>query len=96
MKSRKRRPRYAVNVAIKAYDLSKAGTAVTLTIREDAHAEPALLGTVEIGQGTFGWRSVNSKRFQAHRLAHLRSVAERAPVAFVLVTVSPANGERLT
>jgi len=64
MKSRKRRPRYTVNVAIKAYDLSKAGTAVTLTIREDAHAEPALLGTVEIGQGTFGWRSVNSKRFK--------------------------------
>ncbi len=64
MKSRKRRPRYTVNVAMKAYDLSKAGTAVTLTIRENAQAEPVVLGTIEIGQGTFGWRSVNSKRFK--------------------------------
>ena len=64
MRARKRRergPRYVVNVALKAYDLSKAGTAVTLTIRENARADLALLGTIEIGQGTFGWRSANAK-----------------------------------
>ncbi len=50
MKSRKRKPRYTVNVAMKAYDLSKAGTAVTLTIREDAQAEPVLLGPLRSGK----------------------------------------------
>jgi hypothetical protein len=64
MRRHKRKPRYTVNVGLKAYDLSKAGTAVTLIIREDAQSGNALLGTIEIGQGTFGWRSANAKRFR--------------------------------
>jgi len=64
MRRHKRKPRYTVNVGLKAYDLSKAGTAVTLTIREDAQAGHVLLGTIEVGRGTFGWRSANAKRFK--------------------------------
>jgi len=61
---RKRRPRYTVNVALKAYDLSKASTAMTLTIEANGGPERTLLGTIEIGQGTLGWRSANAKRFK--------------------------------
>jgi hypothetical protein len=45
--------RYAVNISIKAWDLAKAGAALKLKIRD----RDDLLGTIEIGQGTFGWMS---------------------------------------
>lgn len=61
---REREPRYTVHVGLKAYDLSKAGTAITLTVRADSHPQKTVLGTIEIGQGTFGWRSSNAKRFK--------------------------------
>lgn len=62
-RKRKRAPRYVVDVALKADDLSKAGTAITVTIRADRQTEKPVLGTIEIGQGTFGWRAANAKRF---------------------------------
>ncbi len=52
-KRRKIAARYAVNISLKAWDIAKAGAAVTLKIRD----RDDLLGTIEIGQGTFGWKS---------------------------------------
>ena len=47
---RKTAPRYAVNISLKAWDIAKAGAAVTFKVRD----RDGLLGTIEIGQGTFG------------------------------------------
>ena len=46
-----------VNISLQAWDIAKAGAAVTLRVRD----RKGLLGTVEIGQGTFGWRSAKDK-----------------------------------
>jgi hypothetical protein len=54
---RRLKPRYEVNVALKAWDIAKAGAAVMLRV----HDRGELLGTIEIGQGTFGWRSARRK-----------------------------------
>jgi len=54
--------RYAVNISLKAWDIAKAGAAVTLKIR----ARDDLLGTIEIGQGTFGWKSARGKNGFKH------------------------------
>jgi hypothetical protein len=50
-------PRYAVNVSMKAWDIAKAGAAMRLKVR----GRDGLLGTIEIGQGTFGWKSARRK-----------------------------------
>jgi hypothetical protein len=50
-------PRYAVNVSMKAWDIAKAGAAMRLKVR----GRNGLLGTIEIGQGTFGWKSARRK-----------------------------------
>ena len=59
--ARKRKPalrsRYAVNVSLKAWDIAKAGAAVTFKVT----GRNGLLGTIEIGQGTFGWKSAHGK-----------------------------------
>jgi hypothetical protein len=51
------KPRYAVNISMKAWDIAKAGAAVRLRVRN----RDGLLGTIEIGQGTFGWKSARGK-----------------------------------
>ena len=58
-KTRKRKvePKYRVNISMKAWDLAKAGAAVTLRVRDRGR----LLGTIEIGQGTFGWKGAKAK-----------------------------------
>jgi len=56
-KSSGSRSRYAVNVSLQAWDLAKAGAAVTFKVRDRG----VLLGTIEIGQGTFGWKSAHGK-----------------------------------
>lgn len=56
-KRRKLAPRYEVNVSVKAWDIAKAGAAVMLRVRDRGE----LLGTIEIGQGTFGWKSARRK-----------------------------------
>jgi hypothetical protein len=58
-KSRKGAARYTVNISMKAWDIAKAGAAVKLKVRDRS----GLLGTIEIGQGTFGWKSARSWRF---------------------------------
>ena len=57
-KRRKTAPRYAVNISLKAWDIAKAGAAVTFKVRD----RDGLLGTIEIGQGTFGGRTHAGKR----------------------------------
>jgi hypothetical protein len=42
---------------MKAWDIAKAGAAVRLRVRD----RDGLLGTIEIGQGTFGWKSARRK-----------------------------------
>jgi hypothetical protein len=51
-------PRYAVNISLKAWDIAKAGAAVTFKVRD----RDGLLGTIEIGQGTFGWKNARGKK----------------------------------
>jgi hypothetical protein len=45
--------RYVVDKSFQAWDLAKAGSALTIEVRE--HRE--LLGTIQIGQGSFRWRT---------------------------------------
>ena len=56
-KVRRVEPRYAVNVSMQAWDIAKAGAAISLRVR----GREGLLGTIEIGQGTFGWKSARGK-----------------------------------
>jgi uncharacterized membrane protein len=64
-------PRYAVNVSMQAWDIAKAGAAMSLRVR----GREGLLGTIEIGQGTFGWKSARRKsgftRFQWKDIANI-------------------------
>jgi len=59
-KSSKMSPKHTVNVTFKAWDIAKAGAGVTLRIR----STEGLLGTIEIGQGTFGWKAANKQSFR--------------------------------
>jgi hypothetical protein len=43
---------------VKAWDIAKAGAAIKLKVRD----RDGLLGTIEIGQGTFGWKSARRKK----------------------------------
>jgi hypothetical protein len=54
MASRRRSPnqRYKVNVAMQAWDIAKAGAAITLKVRHRG----GHLGTIEIGQGSLRWK----------------------------------------
>lgn len=54
----KNEPKYAVNVSLKAWDIAKAGAAITVRVRD----RDGLLGTIEIGQGTFGWKGASGKK----------------------------------
>ena len=49
-KRRKPAQKYAVNISLKAWDITRAGSAVKLKVSD----RNGTLGTVEIGQGTFG------------------------------------------
>ena len=49
--------RYKVNMSVQAYDLAKAGSALTIKVQE--HGK--LLGTIEIGQGSFRWMPAHGK-----------------------------------
>lgn len=68
-KKRKVEPKYSVKISLQAWDLAKAGAAVTLRVRDRS----GLLGIVEIGQGTFGWKGAKTesgfKRISWRKLA---------------------------
>lgn len=56
----KKLPVYFVDIEFKAADIAKAGAAVKFKVKDrDGH-----LGTIEIGQGTFGWKGSNKQKFK--------------------------------
>jgi len=50
---------HTVDVSMQAFNLSKAGTAITLEIYDNDQK----LGEIEIGKGSFGWKSANQQDF---------------------------------
>jgi hypothetical protein len=62
MAKRKRRvaPKHTVDISLHASDLAKAGAAVKFRI----HDRQGLLGTVEIGQGSFRWKGAKKQSFK--------------------------------
>ena len=54
------KPKYRVNVAMRAWDIAKVGAAITLNVRSRGRH----LGTVEIGQGSLRWKAPYSKTFK--------------------------------
>ena len=73
-KAKKVDPRYAVNISMKAWDIAKAGAAVKLRVRDRS----GLLGTIEIGQGTFGWKSARARSFKRISWGQLADKLERS------------------
>jgi hypothetical protein len=57
-KRTKAAPKYVVNISLNAWDIAKAGAAARLKVSD----RNGLLGTIEIGQGTFGWKSARGKK----------------------------------
>lgn len=55
--------RFRVNLALQAKDIARADAAVTFKI-EGASGR---LGTIQIGQGTFGWRGSYGQKFKRIR-----------------------------
>jgi len=72
-KAKKVGSRSAVNISMKAWDIAKAGAAVKLRVRDRS----GLLGTIEIGQGTFGWKSARAWKFKRISWAQLADKLER-------------------
>jgi hypothetical protein len=54
------KPNYKVNIDMRAWDIAKAGAAITLKIR-DRHGK---LGTIEIGQGSLRWKGAYGQRWK--------------------------------
>lgn len=48
---------HKVNMSMNAWDLAKAGAAVTIKV----HRQKRLLGTIQIGQGSFRWKKAGGK-----------------------------------
>lgn len=53
-------PKHKVDMLLRAADIAKAGAAVEFKV----HGEDGLLGTIQIGQGTFGWKAANKQSFK--------------------------------
>ena len=68
-RSRGPKPQYKVNVEMQAWDIAKAGAAITLKVRDRS----GHLGTVEIGQGSLRWKPPYGrfKRIPWSRLADI-------------------------
>ncbi len=54
---KKVKARYKVDMSVRAWDLAKAGSAMTIEVRERGE----MLGTIEIGQGSFRWMPAHGK-----------------------------------
>jgi hypothetical protein len=57
---RRSKPRYKVNVAMRAWDIAKAGAAITLKVR----GRSGHIGTLEIGQGSIRWKAPYTQSFK--------------------------------
>ena len=64
-KRHQRNKRYRVNIELKAKDIARADAAVTFKI----DGASGRLGTVQIGQGTFGWKGSYGQSFRRIRWA---------------------------
>jgi hypothetical protein len=53
-------PRHTVDMSLQASDLAKAGVAARFTV----HNREGLLGTLEIGQGSFRWKGAKKQSFK--------------------------------
>jgi hypothetical protein len=51
---------HLVNMTLQSFDISKAGSAVEFEINN----KHGLLGYVQIGKGTFGWKPKHKKEFE--------------------------------
>lgn len=49
--------RYKVDMSLRAWDLAKAGSALTIQVR----GRHGLLGTIEVGQGSFRWKTARRR-----------------------------------
>jgi hypothetical protein len=58
--TRRRKPRYTVDVSLKAQDIARLGAALTFQIKSG----DAMLGTIVIGQGGFRWKARSGKFFR--------------------------------
>ena len=70
-------PRYMVKVSLQAWNITRAGSAITLRIRD---ADGLLIGTAEIGQGTFGWKGAKAK--SGFRRVNWRKFADNFPKVY--------------
>lgn len=52
--------RHSVKADLKVVELTRAGSAITLEVFGDG----LKLGTIEIGQGSFGWKPASGKRIK--------------------------------
>jgi len=52
--------RHSVKATLQVVELTRAGSAITLEVYGDG----LKLGTIEIGQGSFGWKPVSGKRIR--------------------------------
>jgi hypothetical protein len=68
---RSTRPKHSVDIEFKAWDIAKAGAA----LRFKVHDRDGLLVTIEVGQGTFGWKGARSKK-PFRRISWSRFAAE--------------------
>lgn len=56
-RQRKAQQVHEVNMSMKAWDLAKAGAAITINVKR----QKRLLGTIQIGQGSFRWKKAGGK-----------------------------------
>jgi hypothetical protein len=62
--------KYKVNVSMRAFDIAKAGAAMTLSVRDRS----GHLGTMEIGQGSLRWKPPYGQKFRRIPWARLADV----------------------
>jgi hypothetical protein len=58
--AKRRKPRFTVDVSLKAQDIARLGAALTFQVKSG----DAMLGTIEIGQGGFRWKARSGKFFR--------------------------------
>jgi hypothetical protein len=58
----KRPPKHIVDMSLSAYDMARVGAALDIRIfTQDRQRNKQLLGTIQIGQGSFRWAPAHSK-----------------------------------
>ena len=57
---KKHNTRFTVNLDLKAWDIAKAGAALTFKIKDASET----LGTIQIGQGAFRWKGRYGQKYR--------------------------------